>query len=113
LHSSTLQRLEPGIPLQTLRGQVRVQKLTLNIFSITAQGKTAAVAEGAANAVARSYITFVSHTKARGLQAQPQQIGGRATVAVGTSLITEVLTTSGLGALVGAIGAIALSGPGR
>ena len=106
LQSGTLQRLEPGMSWQTLQSRVQVKKVTANLISITAHGKTAAEAEGVANAVARSYIAFARGAK--GLQAQPQQIG-RVTTATGTSLPIYLIILGGLGGLGGLlVGGIAV-----
>ena len=105
--TSALRRVAPAMSLQTLRGRVQVTSLTASILSISAQGPTAPQAEDTTNAVANSYITHVS----------PQGRGPRllepAATAPGTPLSHRLLATGGLGALlgalIGAIGAIALS----
>src|SRR5215472_11574195 len=51
---AALRTIQPTMPLPTLRNRIQVKGLTQNILSISAQGKTAAEAEGAANAVAKS-----------------------------------------------------------
>jgi hypothetical protein len=40
LHSSTVQRAEPGMSLQTLRSRVQVQQVTARVIRITVRGKT-------------------------------------------------------------------------
>src|SRR5690348_5149105 len=59
---------QPGMSLQTLRGHIQVSGVTSAIFSISAQAKTAAQAEGIANAVAQSYAEYVN---------SPNRPGGR------------------------------------
>ena len=118
LHSSTVQRTEPGMSLQTLRSRVQVQQLTANVISITAQGKTAAEAEGTANAVVVSYLAYVGgHNASGGNRKTGPQVLDSAAVLPGTPLLNDVLATSGLGALcgalLGAISAVALSAPRR
>ena len=46
--------------LQQLRGDVQIGSATSILLSISAKGKIAADAEATANAVARSYIAYVS-----------------------------------------------------
>ena len=89
--------------LQTLRGQVQVNSLTSDILSISAQGKTAAQAEDTANAVADSYVAYVSSANSPGRAVQARVLEP-ATTATGTSLSTRLLVTGGLGALLGAAG---------
>ena len=61
--SAALRTIHPAVPLLTLRDRVQVKSLTPNILSISAQGKTAAEAEGTANAVANSYVAYVKTSK--------------------------------------------------
>jgi capsular polysaccharide biosynthesis protein len=107
--SSALRSVRPAMSLQALRSDVQVKSLAPNIISISAQGKTAGQAEGTANAVATSYITFVSTT--REVKAQARLLQSAANV-TGTPLPVDLLVTAGLGALlgglIGAIGALAL-----
>jgi hypothetical protein len=108
LRSSAMRRLEPGISWQTLRNKVQVQKLTSNTLSITAQGKSAAEAEGIVNAVANSYVAYVSHSPDKAVRAQPHLIAP-ATTASGSSLLINVILMGILGGLAGlVIGAIAV-----
>ena len=58
--SAALPQAGTGISLGTLRTRVKTNSLTGNVISITAQGKTAAQAEAAANAVAASFISYVT-----------------------------------------------------
>jgi capsular polysaccharide biosynthesis protein len=110
--SGALPRVKPAVSLQTLRSRVQVKSLTSNIISISAQGKTAAQAEGTANAVADSYVALVSKANSAAGQVQARLLEP-ATNATGTSLPEAVLVTGGLGALlgalIGAIGALAFS----
>jgi len=116
LHSSTVQRAEPGMSLQTLRSRIQVQLLTSNVISITAQGKTATEAVGTANAAANSYIQY-AHNASHGNRRLWPEVLDPAAVMPGTPLLTHVLDTSSLGALcgalLGALGAVALSPPRR
>ena len=88
-----------------LRHELHIESLTNYVISITAQGKTAADAETTANAVANSYITYVSpkyspigHVLARMLAS--------ATSAAGTGRLTALLMKALLGALVGVVGVV-------
>ena len=66
-----LHSIEPPMSLQTLRGRVQVSSLTSDLISISAQGKTAAQAEGIANAVAAQLHRL------RQLAGQPRRPGAR------------------------------------
>lgn len=104
---SALPKIKPTVPLSTLQSEVHVKSLTPNIISIGAEAKTAAQAEDIANAVARSYLSYVSAKhSARTVRVEAWSLQS-ATSATGTSLSTRLLVTGGLGALIGAlIGAI-------
>lgn len=108
--TSALRRVAPAMSLQTLRGRVQVTSLTASILSISAQGPTAAQAKDTTNAVANSYIAHVSPQGQVPVQARLLE---PAATAPGTPLSHRLLVTGGLGALlgalIGAIGAIALS----
>jgi capsular polysaccharide biosynthesis protein len=110
--SGALRSVTPAISLQTLRSHVHVKNLTSNVISIAAQGKTATQAEGTANAVANSYVASVStaHGVAGRVQARLLE---PATSATGTPLPIHLVVIGGLGALlgalIGAIGALAFS----
>ena len=58
--AQALRSIHPAVPLPALRDRTQTKSVTPNILSVTAQGKTAAEAEGAANAVADSYVAYVS-----------------------------------------------------
>jgi hypothetical protein len=116
LHSSPVQRAEPGMSLQTLRSRIQVQLLSSNVILITAQGKTTAEAVGTANAAADSYIQYADNAS-RGNRRLWPEVLDPAAIMPGTPLLTYVLATSGLGALcgtlLGALGAVVLSPPRR
>ena len=109
LHGA-LSKISPAMSLLTLQHDVQVTNPYPDIISIGAQGKTAAQAEGIANAVAGSYIAYVS--TAGEVQAQARLLQS-ATTATGRSLPVDLLLTGGigavLGALIGAIGALAVT----
>ena len=57
--------VRPAMSLAELRSEFRSEACTGLYISISAKGKTAADAEATANAVANSYISYVSSAKAR------------------------------------------------
>lgn len=98
--------VDPPVSLQTLRSRVQVESVTTNILLISAQGPTAAQAEGTANAVANSYVAYVGPQGQVPVQARLLE---PAVAATGTPPSHWLLVTGGLGALLGAlIGAIAV-----
>jgi capsular polysaccharide biosynthesis protein len=105
--AAALRTIHPAMPLPTLRNRIQVKSLTQNILSISAQGKTAAEAEGAANAIAKSYVATVNTSKSAVGTVQAHMLAP-ATTATKGSLVTHLLILAGLGALAGfLIGAIA------
>jgi capsular polysaccharide biosynthesis protein len=58
--SNALPDVRPVVSLAELRGEVQISSVTSYIISFTAGGKRAADAEATANAVARSYIAYVT-----------------------------------------------------
>jgi capsular polysaccharide biosynthesis protein len=105
--SAALPKVSPPVSLGTLRTEIKVKSLTSYILSITGNGKSAADAEATANAVANSYIAYVTprynlvgHVAARMFQP--------ASTAAGPSLLAALASTALIGALAGAlIGVIA------
>lgn len=98
--------IDPGEPPQALRATTGAKSLTYNILSISAQGKTTAQAERAADAVANSYVAYVNSPKRPGpaVQARILQLALNAT---GPTTLNRFLTKGVLGALIGfVIGAI-------
>jgi hypothetical protein len=111
--ASALRRIHPAVPLPTLRHRIQAKSLTSNILSVTAQGKTAAEAEGVANAVANSYVGYLSSAKNPGLRMQAR-VFQPAISATGRSLTGHMLLMGWVGALVGLlIGAIVAFAVGR
>lgn len=114
--SGALPHVGPGVSLGTLHSEIQVKSVTNGILSISASGRTAAQAEATANAVARSYVTYVG--------------SGRAVVGVAVANVFEPATSAdrpspvkrlfvdGLlgalaGVLVAAIAALAIRGKDR
>jgi capsular polysaccharide biosynthesis protein len=104
--AGALRRMNAPVSLATLSSRVQIKGPTPRIISISAQGRTAAQAEDTANAVANSYIAYLSSASLPGAPVQARVLE-RATNATGESLERRLLVTGGLGALVGIlIGAI-------
>jgi hypothetical protein len=104
--AGALPNVTPAMSLPALRSDIEVKSLTTSIISIRAQGETAAQAERTAQAVADSYIAHVD-AATRGGQAQAQVLDPAWRVS-GMPLPARLLVPGGLGALLGAlIGAIA------
>lgn len=109
---NALPAVHPPISLQTLESRIRVVSVeSSDVLSIRAEGKTAAQAEATANAVANNYVAYCRNSS-QCAQAQARVLEPAIT-ATGRSLPYRVLTTGGLGvilgAVVGAISVLALS----
>jgi capsular polysaccharide biosynthesis protein len=108
--SAALPHARPAMSLAELRGDVQIRSVTNLVITVSAKGRVAADAEATANAVARSYVVYVS---APDSPAGPvgAQVLNWATSATGRPLPASLLITGGFGALcgaiVGAIGALA------
>lgn len=109
---AALRRIHPALPLPTLRDRTQTKNVTSNIVSVTTQGRTAAEAEDAANAVTTSYVAYVSNSKSAAGTVQARVLQS-ATSATGPSLIGNLLLMGWIGALagllIGAIVALAVS----
>jgi capsular polysaccharide biosynthesis protein len=100
--SAALPHVSPAMSLPTLQGKVKVVSLTESIVSITASGSTPAQAETTANAVASSYIAYVSgrnspigYVEAKVLES--------AVTATGTTLTKRITIDGILGVLGGVL----------
>jgi capsular polysaccharide biosynthesis protein len=110
---AALADLHPAQSLTGLRHNIQIGTLTPLVISVTAKGKDAAAAEATANAVADSYIRYVNsstnpaeHVTAALLQ--------RATSAVGSAPLKQLIIDALLGAVAGVIvGAIIALAIGR
>lgn len=60
--SEAIPNIDRGWSVTTLRRRINVTSPTPNLIQISAQGTTAAQAEDIANAVANSYVSYVSST---------------------------------------------------
>jgi capsular polysaccharide biosynthesis protein len=109
--AGALRNIHPRISVLSLHKLIKVTSLAPGILSISAEGKTATQAERTANAVAASYIAYVSSNNA-GLKAQAKMLAA-ATSATGQSRTASVITTALLGfaaaGVLGSVGALALS----
>lgn len=111
--SGAARQLRPPLPVQTLRDRVQTGKVSSQIISISAQGRTAAQAEDTANTVARNYLTYVS-SDADPIVRVPARMLQPATTTSQTPAALRFLTNGILGALVGLlIGAIVALLAGR
>lgn len=98
---------DPGVdvPLATLQGRVRATRAAVQMITIAAQGGSASQAEETANAVARSYVAYVSSTK-NPLGVQPAELLQPATTASAKPIVTRLSEAAGLGFLVGMLVAL-------
>jgi len=111
--AEALRGIEPAMSVPALRSRIQVTSLTTNLISITAQAGTVTQAEKMANALAESYVAYVSSANAAS-GSVPAQVAQDATNATATRLLVRLLATAFLGALLGAlIGAIVALAIGR
>jgi capsular polysaccharide biosynthesis protein len=103
--------LYPAMSTQALRRRVQVVTPIAFMLSITAQGQTATLAMDAANAVADSYVAYVSAPSNPGGKVSARVLQ-RATSAMKTRLLIPMLTIGSIGALagilVGTVGVLAV-----
>lgn len=92
--------ISPAVPLATLRRDTSATSLTPEIVQITASAKSASQAESIADAVARSFVSYISSSSAPGGKVVGQLLEP-ATNASSAALSTRLLTYGGLGAVVG------------
>ncbi len=100
--SLALPDVSPAMSLGTLESRVQVTSLAGSIISISANGKTAAEAEATANAVANSYVAYVSAPSSPGGQVSAKILES-ATNATGSKLPERIAIFGLLGALAGAL----------
>jgi len=103
--ASALAKIAPPMSLLTLENQLSVGSPAAGIISISAQGKSAAQAESAANAVANSYIAYVRNP-ATPVGRVAAQLLQPATTTTGTGAIAQDLIDGGIGALVGLVAGV-------
>jgi capsular polysaccharide biosynthesis protein len=105
-----LAKISPGMSLQTLRKDVQVKSPTPDVLSISAQGTSAAQAEARANAVAASYVAYITAPH-NAFGQVPARVLSTATTATGSSLtrrLIYVVLGAILGALAGLLAALAI-----
>ena len=105
-----LPHISPAMSLDELRGDVSVGSPTPYVMSVSAQGQAAADAERAANAVARSYISYIGSASSP-VGSVPAQLFEPATSATGAPLkpiLIDSLAGAVSAALIGVIIALAV-----
>ena len=109
--SGALAHLGPDTSLQALRGGVQVKSPTPNILSISAKGTSASQAEARANAVATSYVAYIT-SRHSALGPVTAHVLNQASSASGKTVLLRViyaLVGAVLGALLGVLAALAIS----
>ncbi len=110
--SRALPDISPAMTLPALRDGVKVRSLTSYLLSISAEGKTAAQAEGTANAVANSYVTYIGSASSP-VGRISASVLEKASTASGTGRITQLVIYGLLGlifgVLIGIVAALAIS----
>jgi capsular polysaccharide biosynthesis protein len=99
---NALPEIHPALSLNELRRNVQIGSPSPDIISVTANGKDAAAAEAAANAVADSYISYVSSAQSAvgRIQARSLQVAKNAT---GPSPVERIIVDALLAGLAGAV----------
>jgi capsular polysaccharide biosynthesis protein len=97
-----------GVSVDTLRPRVSARDAAGQTLSINAQGSTAQLAERTANAVARSYIGYVTSVRNPNGK-QPAELLQKATNAAAKPRMTRVFEAAGIGGLVAAVIALIAS----
>jgi capsular polysaccharide biosynthesis protein len=105
---NALPDVRPAMSLDELHHNVQVGSPGPAIISVTAKGKTVADAEANADAVADSYIRYVSSSHSA-VGYVPARMLAPATVATGTGLIEALLIKALLGALIAVVVAAAVA----
>ena len=100
--SDALHDIHPAMSLDTLASHIQVRNLTGSVLSISAQGGTAAQAEGIANAVTNSLIDYLA-ARSSAIGTIHARLLAPATAATGSSVPVHVALSGILGALAGAV----------
>jgi capsular polysaccharide biosynthesis protein len=97
-----LPNVRPAMSLDELRLDVKIGSPSADLISVSAKGKNAADAEATANAVANSYIRYVTSARSAVGRIQAQLLEA-ASEATGPKPIEEIIIYGLLGGLVGAL----------
>ena len=106
--SRALPEIAPPMSLQTLQNRLSAQGVTSIVISVTAEGKSSAQAESAANAVANSYIAYVGVPDSPGGQLKVHLLES-ATTTTGMKPATQDALYAGLGVLAGLVVGIVMA----
>jgi capsular polysaccharide biosynthesis protein len=98
--AGALPSVSPAMSVATLRSQVQVKSQTNNILQITAEGGSDTQAEGNANAVANSYIAYISSSESPVGRVVARPLAPAST-ATGTSPLVHRILFAVIGALLG------------
>jgi capsular polysaccharide biosynthesis protein len=99
---SAARRIDPVMSFEQLRRQVKVEVATSSALWVSVSGKTAADAQGVADAVAHSYVAFAGSLSSPGGRVRAKVVGP-ASPATGTAPSVWVAETAGLGLLAGVV----------
>jgi capsular polysaccharide biosynthesis protein len=111
--NNALRSIDPPLTLAELRNRVTATSPTSELIQLSAKAGTAAEAENIVNAVAASYVTYISSASNPGGQVLGHVLAPAVT-AQGTSRPVHLITTGLIGAVVGLIiGAIIALARGR
>jgi capsular polysaccharide biosynthesis protein len=104
--SRVLADVTSATTLEALRNKIHITSPAVGILSISAQGRTAAQAEGTANAVADSYTAYVGSSSGLAVSAR---VLNSAKIATGTSPAKQLIVFALIGAVIGALIGIILA----
>jgi capsular polysaccharide biosynthesis protein len=112
--SDALPNARPAMSVGELRRDIQISSPTSYIISVSAKGKVAADAEATANAVAESYISYISSANSPAGQVSAQLLQSATNASGSGSLLKQILLFGLIGAASGAlIGAIVTLAIGR
>jgi capsular polysaccharide biosynthesis protein len=112
--SNSLPNARPAMSLGELRRDIQIGSPTPYIISVSAKGKVAADAEATANAVADSYISYISSANSPAGQVSAQLLQSATNASGSGSRLKQILLFGLIGAASGAlIGAIVTLAIGR
>jgi capsular polysaccharide biosynthesis protein len=97
-----LPAIRPSVTLDALEKRITVKSLAADVISVSAEGPTGASAQLAANAVARSYVSYIQTANTVISSTQAKLLNG-ATTPTRPSVPFHIATTAALGGLAGAI----------